>query len=77
MALLESLEKPMLSVSFILPGESLPVSDPESLDEHIINQLDEIVDSGACGIEATTVIDLTAGVPELIRQGKGESELFR
>jgi tRNA A37 threonylcarbamoyladenosine synthetase subunit TsaC/SUA5/YrdC len=34
--------------------------------------LDIIVDSGACGLEPTTVLDLTAGEPRLLRQGKGE-----
>ena len=35
-------------------------------------QLDAILDSGECGTEPTTVIDLSGDEPELIRQGAGE-----
>ena len=34
--------------------------------------LDVIIDAGACGLEESTVIDLTEDVPQLVRQGKGE-----
>jgi tRNA A37 threonylcarbamoyladenosine synthetase subunit TsaC/SUA5/YrdC len=30
------------------------------------------VDSGACGLEPTTVLDLTAAEPRVLRAGKGD-----
>jgi len=36
-----------------------------------------IIDSGFCGREATTVIDLETGVPEVIRVGKADASPFR
>jgi tRNA A37 threonylcarbamoyladenosine synthetase subunit TsaC/SUA5/YrdC len=34
------------------------------------------MDAGSCGIDMTTVIDLTTDVPVLVRQGKGSLEPF-
>ena len=35
--------------------------------------MEVILTCGYCGIEPTTVIDLTGPVPELIRQGTGDA----
>lgn len=75
LALLESLGEPMLSTSLILPQDELPLSDLDEIKESLNDQIDVIIDGGACGIEATTVIDLLEGEPVLLRQGKGESRL--
>ena len=31
-----------------------------------------MIDAGACALEPTTVVDLTGGEPELVRQGRGD-----
>jgi tRNA threonylcarbamoyl adenosine modification protein (Sua5/YciO/YrdC/YwlC family) len=74
-ALLESLGEPMMSTSLILPQHDLPLSEMEEIKESLNEQVDVIIDGGACGIEATTVIDLLEGEPVLLRQGKGETHL--
>lgn len=74
-ALLESLGEPMLTTSLILPKSELPMSEIEDIRESLSEQVDVIIDGGACGIEATTVIDLLEGEPVLLRQGKGETHL--
>ncbi len=74
-ALLESLGEPMLTTSLILPESELPMSEIEDIRESLSEQVDVIIDGGACGIEATTVIDLLEGEPVLLRQGKGETHL--
>lgn len=74
--LLSELETPLLSVSLILPGEMLPVVDVNALPAFFERQVDEIVDSGSCGLEPTTVVDLTGEIPVMLRQGKGESSVF-
>jgi tRNA A37 threonylcarbamoyladenosine synthetase subunit TsaC/SUA5/YrdC len=38
--------------------------------------VDLVIDGGNCGFEPTTVVDLTEGVPQVIRQGKGDISLF-
>lgn len=75
-ALLEELNLPLLSVSLILPNEDLPVADVEDLSAQFIKQVDEIMHCGSCGIEPTSVIDLSGAIPEIIRVGKGDVSLF-
>lgn len=75
-ALLEELGQPLLSTTLILPGEQDALTDPEEVRERLSNQIDLVIDSGACGLEPTTVIDLTGPEPELIRRGLGDPALF-
>lgn len=76
LALLEELDEPLLSSTLILPGDEFPLNDTEEIRERLEHQVDLIMDAGSCGIEMTTVIDLTTDVPELIRSGKGSLESF-
>jgi tRNA threonylcarbamoyl adenosine modification protein (Sua5/YciO/YrdC/YwlC family) len=75
-ALLEELGQPLLGTTLILPGESDPLTDPEEIRERLGRQIDLIIDGGACSLEPTTVIDLTAEEPVLMRQGRGNAEVF-
>ena len=74
-ALLEALGEPMLSTSLILPQQELPLSEVDEIKDRLNEQVDVIIDGGACGIEATTVIDLLEEKPVLFRQGKGDIRL--
>ena len=76
LALLEELDEPLLSSTLILPGDELPLNDAEEIRERLEHQVELVMDAGSCGIEMTTVIDLTTDVPELIRSGKGSLEPF-
>ena len=38
--------------------------------------LDLVLDAGSCGIDPTTMVDLTGAIPQLLRQGKGSVEPF-
>ncbi|HET9680300.1 MAG TPA: L-threonylcarbamoyladenylate synthase, partial [Gammaproteobacteria bacterium] len=71
-ALLAALDEPLLSSTLILPGDDLPMTDPQDMREQLEHQLDLIIDGGHCGMEPTTVVDLLTGVPEVIRQGRGK-----
>lgn len=75
-ALLDELGEPLLSCTLILPGDELPLNNPEEIRERLDRQVDLILDGGFCGVEPTTVIDLTADAPLLIRQGKGSVTPF-
>lgn len=76
LALLEELGEPLLSSTLILPGDELPLNDAEEIRARLEHQVELIMDAGSCGIDMTTVIDLTTDVPELIRPGKGSMEPF-
>jgi tRNA threonylcarbamoyl adenosine modification protein (Sua5/YciO/YrdC/YwlC family) len=73
-ALLETLGEPLMSTSLILPGEDVPLSDPESFRQALERRVDLIIDGGAGGLVPTTVVDLTDAVPVVIRQGLGRFE---
>jgi tRNA threonylcarbamoyl adenosine modification protein (Sua5/YciO/YrdC/YwlC family) len=72
-ALLEELGEPLLSMTLQLPGQEYPLNDPDDIIDCLDNRVDVILTCGYCGIEPTTVIDLTGPVPELIRQGTGDA----
>ncbi len=71
-ALLAELDEPILSMTLSLPGGDTPLNDPWEIRERLGKLVDVIVDAGHCGIEPTTVIDLTGEIPELIRRGRGD-----
>jgi len=77
-ALLAELGEPLLSATAILRGETDAVSDAQLLREALEHELALVLDAGACGIEPTTVIDLTGDQAVVLRQGAGrvESDMF-
>jgi tRNA threonylcarbamoyl adenosine modification protein (Sua5/YciO/YrdC/YwlC family) len=76
-ALLAELGEPLMSVTLILPGESLPLSDPYEIREQIEHQVDLIIDGGYGGLEASTVVNLTEGEPQVTRVGCGDPTPFQ
>lgn len=75
-ALLEALDQPILSTTLILPGADRPLTDPEEMREELGHCVDLIIDGGFCGLEPTTVVDMTQETPVLLRVGKGDPRLF-
>ena len=75
-ALLAELGEPMLSSTLLLPDEEHPLTDAEEIRDRLEKEVDLVIEAGACRGEATTVIDLTGGVPELVREGRGSLEPF-
>ena len=75
-ALLDELGEPILSSTLILPGQVLPPPDVEEIRDYLERKVDLIIDSGSCGLDMTTVIDLTGDVPTLVRAGRGPLEPF-
>lgn len=76
LALLEKLGEPMMSVSLILPGEQLPLTDPYDIRESLQHDLDLVIDGGYCGMEPTSVIDLSEDAPVILRRGVGDVSAF-
>ena len=73
-ALLEALGEPIMSTTLILPEDDLPVTDVEERRSALEHAVDVIVDGGVCGARPTTVVDLTKGQLDVIRQGAGVIE---
>ena len=71
LALLEVLGEPLLTSTLMLPGDDLPLTEGWEIQERLDDHLDWIVDGGHCGIEPTTVIDLSQMPPQLRRAGRG------
>ena len=46
-------------------------TDPELIEERLGKQVELVIDGGICGMEGSTVIDLTGAQPEILREGKG------
>ena len=74
--LLAELNEPLLSCTLILPNDELPLNDPQEIRTRLEHQVDLVLDGGSCGVEMTTVIDLTADVPILLRPGRGDPAVF-
>ncbi len=76
LALLAELAEPIMSVTLVMPGEELPLADTDEMRERLDNAVDLLIDGGGCGLEPTTVVDLSGPVPVVLRQGKGRSAAF-
>lgn len=76
LALLEELREPILSSTLILPGDDLPLSDPDEIVDRVGKRIDLFVDGGPCGIEPTTILDLSGGGVVVVREGKGPVDGF-
>jgi tRNA threonylcarbamoyl adenosine modification protein (Sua5/YciO/YrdC/YwlC family) len=75
-ALLAELDQPILSTTLMLPDDDRPLTDPEEMRERLDKLVDLVIDGGYCGLEPTTVVDMIADPPEVIRVGKGDPSLF-
>ncbi len=71
LALLEQLGEPLLTSTLIVAGDDAPLTEGWEIRDRIDNQLELILDGGYCGIEPTTVVDLTGPLPVLVRAGLG------
>lgn len=75
-ALLQELQEPILSSTLIFPGDEVPQTDPEEFREALEKTVDLILESGSCGTEMTTVLDLSQDAPIVLRAGKGSLAPF-
>jgi tRNA threonylcarbamoyl adenosine modification protein (Sua5/YciO/YrdC/YwlC family) len=62
----------LLATTLIAPGETEPMNDAQEIRERFEHAIAAVIDAGACPLEPTTVVDLTTGEPQIIRQGRGD-----
>ena len=76
LALLEELSQPLMSTTLILPEDDVPMTDPYEIRALLEHTLDLVIDGGFCGFEATSVVDLSAESPVVLRKGCGDISAF-
>jgi tRNA threonylcarbamoyl adenosine modification protein (Sua5/YciO/YrdC/YwlC family) len=75
-ALLRELGEPMVSSTLLMPDAEDPMTDGWQIKEALDHQVDAVIDAGECGIEPSTVVDWSAGYPEVVRVGVGDPSRF-
>ncbi|MEE2731484.1 MAG: L-threonylcarbamoyladenylate synthase [Pseudomonadota bacterium] len=75
-ALLEEVGEPIMSTTLLLPGEEYPLIDPEEIYDRVGKQVDLVLDGGWGEMDTTTVVDLEADSPVVLREGKGDPAPF-
>jgi tRNA threonylcarbamoyl adenosine modification protein (Sua5/YciO/YrdC/YwlC family) len=79
LALLAEHDEPLLSSTLMLPGDPRPLHDADAIEERLGGVIELIIDGGPADeheAEATTVINLVGGVPEIVRAGRGSLAPF-
>lgn len=74
-SLLEELGNPILSSSVRMPDDQLH-DDPREIDKVYRGQVDLVIDGGTFLPEPSSIISLLNDEPEVIREGKGDVDLF-
>lgn len=75
-AILAEMGEPLNSSSLIVPGSSEPLTEGWIINEQLGNALDLVVEGPVGEKGATTVLNLSTGAIELVRQGAGDTESF-
>jgi len=75
-ALLHALNEPLMSATLIMPGDDYPMTDPYDIRHYLEHEVDLVIDGGFCGLEATSVVDLTGPTPVVLRAGVGDVSDF-
>jgi tRNA threonylcarbamoyl adenosine modification protein (Sua5/YciO/YrdC/YwlC family) len=75
-ALLAEHGEPLLSSTLLLPGQREPLTQGWEIKERLDHLIDAVIDSGDCGTEPTTVIDLSQPEPQVLRRGAGDTGRF-
>ena len=76
-ALLEEFAEPLMSTTLQLPGDETPMTDAREIEGRIGHAVDLILDAGNCGLEPSTIVDLSGSEPKLLRAGKGDPRPFQ
>ena len=76
-ALLAECREPIMSTTLQLPGDDVPMTDGREIAERIGHAIDLVIDAGNCGLEPSTIVDLSGDAPRLLRAGKGDPRPFQ
>ncbi|CAL8970181.1 putative protein YciO [Tessaracoccus sp. O5.2] len=76
LALLDAVGAPLVSSTLLMPGHEESLTDGWAIKELLDHQIDAVLDSGDCGVEPTTVVDLSGDDPVIARVGAGDPSPF-
>ena len=76
-ALLREYVEPLLSTTLQLPGDEWPMTDGREIEDRAGHAIDLVLDAGNCGLEPSTIVDLSGEAPRLLRAGKGDPRPFQ
>ena len=71
-AVVSALGCPLVTASVREDGEAEDTTDPELIHERYGREVSLVIDGGTGDCVPTTVVDLTGGEPEVLREGRGE-----
>ncbi|MEO5328990.1 MAG: L-threonylcarbamoyladenylate synthase [Magnetococcus sp. THC-1_WYH] len=74
--LLKAIKMPLVSTSLRLPGHDGILFHPDEIKQLMRDRVDVMVDGGVLPEEPSTVVDLTDGIPKILRKGSGSIEAF-
>src|SRR5215472_4957514 len=69
--LLAELGEPLMSSTLLLAADAEPLTRGRDIEARLGHEVDAILDCGDCGVEPTTVVDLSVTPPAIVRKGKG------
>ena len=75
-ALLHALNEPLMSATLIMPDDEYPMTDPYDIRDCLEQEVELVIDGGFCGLEATSVVDLSGPAPVVMRAGVGDISDF-
>jgi len=70
--LLQELGEPIMSSTLLLPGDEFPMTDAHEIHQRLGNRVDIVLDGGNCGLEPTSVVDLSGDHAQIVRMGRGD-----
>jgi tRNA threonylcarbamoyl adenosine modification protein (Sua5/YciO/YrdC/YwlC family) len=70
--LLAELGEPLMSSTLLLAQDPRPLTSGSEIQARLEHDIDAILDGGDCGIEPTTVVDLSVTPPVVVRTGRGD-----
>jgi tRNA threonylcarbamoyl adenosine modification protein (Sua5/YciO/YrdC/YwlC family) len=70
--LLAELGEPLMSSTLLIGADPRPLTSGAEIAARLAHEIDAILDGGDCGIEPTTVVDLSVTPPTIVRRGKGD-----
>ena len=75
-ALVQEMGEPILSSTFIRPGNETPEVNGWEINDELGHLIDVVVEGPVGEAAATTVVDLTDDAPEVLREGAGDTSLL-
>lgn len=76
-ALLAEYNEPIMSTTLQLPGDEVPMTDGREILERVGHAVDLVLDAGNCGLQPSTIVDISGEAPKLLRAGKGDPRPFK